>query len=253
MYTMLAYAGSVNPAGIYTPLTPIPDTLYRVNANAFTVPINYNKLIGAFVFTGAGGAQARLVAPSLREIGLEMIAPVHLAISPTGEHFHTISPNRVIEFIPGEDLELQENSTPGGAEQHTGIILLADQEVAPVKGKIRSVGFTLTVAQAILGWTAAVPVFDDDLPVAKYDIVGMRLEAAGMVAARFSVPLSWNRPGIIPSASPGINNENLFRFGNMGVMASFDLNTALNIEVLGSAVVAAAAYRGVMDLIKKAA
>jgi hypothetical protein len=193
MYTLLGYSASVNPAGVYTPLTPVPDTLYQIQANAFIIPTKYNKYIGGIACVGPGGAQARLIAPSLREVGLEMIAPVILVISPTGEHLHSLSPNRVVELTPGEALELHENSTPGGAQQHTGVIFLSDQEIAPLKGKIRSVGFTLTVAQVLNTWTAGVPVFDDDLPVGDYIIAGMRLEIAGCVAARIAIPGNWNR------------------------------------------------------------
>jgi len=251
MFTSIAFSESVNPAGAYVNLAGVPDQHVLVNGDQITVPSDYNKLLGAMACVGAGGAHARIVAPSLREIGLEYIAPVVLAIAPAGEHLHSVTPQRSIDLKPAELLTVEEDSTPGGAQQHAIVLWLGNNEIVPVTGKIRTINFVLNTALVLDTWVNNVPALAEELPVGNYKIVGMRLEIANGIAARISVPGNWHRPGIPISGTAGVNDSHLFRFGNMGEFLTFNTTNLFSIDVLGAAAVGAANYQGFLDLIEE--
>jgi hypothetical protein len=250
MYTVLAFSVSHDPAGVFTALTPAADESVRVNGNGFIVPANFTKLVGAYAALGANAAQARILAPSLRTISPEYITPIEGALIPTTDLFTTVSPNKVLQLEASEQLEVHENSNPAAAEQHTAVLFLADQEPAEVKGAIRTIYGTITLAQVAGTWSGSVITLNDNLPPGDYKIVGLRVEGAGMIVARLVIPGMANRPGAICAQSNIVQRESPFRHGKMGVMGSFNTTNLFNVEVLCSAAVASATYNCMIDILK---
>lgn len=249
MKHLFAFSVSHDPGGAYTRMTPVPDQSVNIQANALVIPSQLTKLLGGAAYVGTLGAQVRLVAPSLRQIAPEHIAPVTLQISPTAEHVVAIDPNKIIELTASEQLEIEENSNPAAAEQHTVCIWLADKEILPVRGNIHSIGGTVTVTSVAGAWVNAVPALDEDLPPGRYSIVGLRVEAAGMIAVRVVVPGNAFRDGVLASATAGVNYHNRFRWGNFGEIAQFDTTTGFSLDLLASNAPGAATYRIIIDII----
>jgi hypothetical protein len=249
MIHICGYAISHDPAGVFTRMTPIPDPCIAVQNNAIVVPNGMNKVLGMSAFLGTTGAQARFVAPSLRMIAPENITPIYLLIAPTGEHLYTIDPAKYFELVDGEQVEVEENSNPAAAEQHTVLIWLSDKENMPVKGKIRTISFTINSATTAGLWVNGIPLLDEDLPFGEYTIVGMRLEGANIIASRLVVPGMAYRPGVLCTANAQAEGLNQWRFGKLGELAKFHTTRGFTLDILSSTTAAAATRIGYLDII----
>ena len=83
-----------------------------------------------------------------------------------------------------------------------------------------------------------------------YDIVGMRVDASGLVAARliFIGPSAITRPGIFCTDVPNRENIPHFRFGMNGLFGTFDTTTPPSLEIVGGT---SSAQTIIFDLIKR--
>lgn len=251
MWTVIAFSESQDPAGAYVNVAAVPDRHVTVSGDSIFVP-SYNHLVGAMACMGATvPGQPRLVSPSLRRINPFYIQPVEHDIHPGAALHYDVDPNRAIPLDINEALEANDNSNPAAAEQHTIVVVLADGQIVPITGNIRTVRFQITLAHVVNSWEHSEMTLIDDLPVGQYDVVGAGVIADGGVAFRF-VPLgAGHRPGGPCSVLNEDSDQDVFRYGRLGVWLTFDQQNLPGVELLGSAAVGSATYEGFFDIIPR--
>lgn len=254
MFHLAAYYQSVDPAGAYVSLTPVPDTQLTIISPRITVP----PLNQAILF--AGGAEnataplMRLVAPSLTRKWRQQLAPLNVAAAAA---VLPMSPARLVDLrddplslVVSEQLSLELLSNPVAAQIQWGLVWFADAKPAPISAPMATARATVANALVAGTWTANVLTFDEQLPRGRYQIVGFRPMSANMIAARLIIPSQNYRPGAIAAASISDISGDTFRMGNMGSYGEFEDVDNLQVESLATAADAAAIQQYLVDLVQ---
>lgn len=233
----VAYSDTVAAQGTLTALTPVPDPTVNIDGSNLQIPDKYNMLLAAASLgqAGSGATQARLESPSLREVFFPSITPLGDAANFGGFSFVYALPDSPLPLKTNEGLQFKTNGGGAGPLRQWGLAWLTDNAIQVAKGPWFTMRATAAVAGSLSAWANGPLTFDQSLPVGNYDIIGMRCEAATLIAARliFIGASAITRPGV-----PGMANEQSrelpqFRFGNMGVYGTFNSTTPPSLEVLG--------------------
>ncbi len=246
MFTTVAYYASLSPAGLDVKVAPVADVSVRISGNDLYVPaLNQLLAVAGMVSTTVATAIARLTAPSLLRVSRQVAAPIQGAAAainlPGDPHAIALFTGGLADLATNEALDAIVNSTPAAAQIHSVVVWLADSSPSPVLPAeiftIRATGATALVAGT---WTpVSVLTFDDQLPVGRYSIVGMRAQSPNLIAARLVVPgYAW-RPGVLGCNSPSHRDDWRFRQGRVGEYAQFDEVTLFSVECLAGAADAA--------------
>ncbi len=250
---VVVFSSSILTAGTNQAITPVPDSTVTIGTNNLYVPAKYNKVLYAAGF-GGGTAPTRqqLRAPSLREMFFPEITPANLSGSFTGGRFYTDLAYNPLQLQTNEGLNYYSDGGGDGttAQLVYGVAILGDSSPAPQKGKIFTIYATAAIGAAVGAWNNGPITLDQTLPVGTYDIVGLRVNAAGLVAARliFIGASAITRPGVF--GTDIINRENYpnFRLGQNGIYGLFDTTTPPSLEVVGGT---STAQTLALDLIKR--
>lgn len=254
MFTLVGWSASIDSA-VLAPLAAIPDPHVRVNGSDIIVPgpqpnsPPLNALVGAFGI-GVNITRLQLQSPSLRRILYEEVSPVNIAVLPV-----TVPPFMDARFTPPildpeEALDAYIAESGAGATRVSAFAWLADQAIEPVRGDIRTVRVTATTTLTAFQWTNAQLTFDQALPAGRYQIVGGRMESAGLLAWRCVIVGGLWRPGAIGFAAASAVERDAFRYGGMGVWGEFNHNTPPTIDFFSGT--ADTSEAGELDLIKVA-
>lgn len=213
-----------------TNLTPLPDQTMNVSGNnIFMVPpILY--LVGGYG-RGAHMTRAQLFTPSLNRLYPLELAPVDASATPQQPNRFTdlrYSPFQLMENEPLQALAIDATA----AEQADAFAWLADGPVSPMQsGEIITARATGTTTLTAKAWTTVPITFTSTLPSGTYEVVGLRAESTGLVAARLIIPGATWRPGVIGStADSDIGLPEAFRFGNFGSFGTFKNTVPPQIE-----------------------
>ena len=255
MFTTVAYYQSVDPGALDVKIPAVADPTVRVQANDLYVP-TLNRLMGAaaMVSTTGGLGIARLAAPSLLRVSRYVIAgingaaaAINLPLDPQNVELHE---SGYPVLATNEALDAIVNSDPAAAQIHSVVVWLADSLQAKIQPPeiftIRATGATACVAGT---WTNISPLtFDDQLPVGRYSIVGMRAQSANLLAARLVIPgYAW-RPGVLGCNTAAHREDERFRRGYIGEFAQFDEVTLFTVDCLAGAADAAEIFE--FDVVK---
>lgn len=234
---MLHLAGwfqSIDPGSVFTNINAIPDQSLRTNGIDIVVPNDLQNIVGqAALINDASLVRAQLSSPSLRamlNLDIEPIVQGKVFGSLPDAFIHGDSP---IPIKAGENLEFGVLSDPAAAAIHYGLVWLSDGALKPVSGPTYSVRFTTAITLVAGVWVLGVPTFSQQLPVGRYNVVGLRARGTNLVAARLVIPGALWRPGV-PAVNAIGNFDGLWaRYGAMGVLGQFDTTTLFQIEALG--------------------
>ncbi len=250
---VVVFSSSVLTAGTNQAITPVPDATVTIGANNLYVPAKYNKVLFAAGYSASVAAtRQQLRAPSLREMIFPEITPATLIGAYTGNQFYSDYAQDPLQLQTNEGLNYYSNGGGDGttAQLVYGVVVLGDASPAVQKGKIFSLYATTAIAAAVGAWNNGPIVFDQSLPVGTYDIVGMRVTGAGLIAARliFIGSAAVTRPGVF--CTDVVNRENFpqFRMGNNGILGLFNTSTPPSLEIIGGITTAQTV---VLDLIKR--
>lgn len=252
MFHLLAYTGTEAASGTLNALTPVPDPTVTINTNDIQVPDKVNQLLLAAGIdaSGAGTTENQLQSPSLREVFFPSLTPVQLGATFNGyERIYDLSQNP-LQLKTNEGLEFWSDGGGTGPLRLNGLIWLGDGKVAQANGNMYTMRGTATVQQSATAWANGAITFGQTLPVGNYDIVGMRVEGTGLLAARliFQGTSAVTRPGVPGVANAQSGQFEQFRFGRMGVFGSFASTNPPSLEVFGGT---AAAQNVYFDLVPK--
>lgn len=233
-------------------LTPVPDPTVTENGTLLYVPDKYNQVIVAVAIALAGtGSRNYLESPSLREMFYPELVPFQ--VSGPSDNVGMVCDFRgnPIALVTNEGLQFfSDLNNAAVATTVYGVVVLADGKTAPSAGKIFPIQATAAITQVAGAWVNGPITFSQTLPVGSYDIVGMRVSAAGLIAARlvFIGASAVTRPGVLGSTGFNYPGLGIFRMGQSGLFGTFDSTTPPSLEVLGGGVTA---QEIVLDLIKR--
>ena len=124
---------------------------------------------------------------------------------------------------------------------------MQDGPSAPVNGEILTIRATASITLVDGVWTNGNITFDQVLPVGDYNIVGMRAEGTGLVAARLVIQGYPWRPGIVGRTTVAQDDLDMMRFGRSGVLGTFNNNVPPTLDAIGATGTTQVIY---LDLIK---
>lgn len=204
---MAAWFESIDQAALGRITTVQDDVLTPTGTDRFLVPEGYNYIHWAFA-TGLNLSGARIVTPSLE------VAKSDLDIVPFGDgaDLLTISqpaifkPQRNIELVPSESIEVQTSEDGSSATTQQAFVVLGTGENAPMaEGNIRSIRATGTTTLTVDTWTSVTLTLESSLEAGRYQLVHFIPFGATVIAARFLPQGGGFRPGMygMGAASPG--------------------------------------------------
>lgn len=262
-FQIVAFSKNVASSDAYVKLNAVTDQTVKTRDTVLTVP-TLNQLLGALALCGAGGSDARLIAPSLRKVNPQYIQPVEQLTAPskrtralTDETIYDyrpviadLHPQSPVALTQNEGLECEVRASDGGtADQKTTIVFISDGAPQRVTGVIRRVRFTVTTSASAGVWTFSEIDLPDDLPVGQYQVVGARLIGDGLIAFRF-VPVGGGaRPGGICVPQANVNDLPEQRDGHLGGWFTFQSIQPPGVEVIADSSIASTTFEGYMDLI----
>lgn len=225
-FTTVAFFEIQTLAAAYLPIAAVPDQHVRVVGDDIQVPtLSQIVVLWGGISSTTLLNQMRITAPSLRERSLYQVAPLAIAatdVQPGASQIVIDLRDSPLELVVGEQMNAEALGTVVTQEMWCGACL-ADGPIAPVKGKIFTIRTTGAAAALSIGlWNNRALTFDEDLPRGRYQIVGMRAESAGLIAARCVFVGSGWRPGTIGKAIVSQEQNDLFRQGRMGVFGEFE-------------------------------
>jgi hypothetical protein len=203
--------------------------------------------ISAGYACGAHAARACFQSPSLRRLAYYYIAPCDAAANPS-----TATPwaENFLDPVPvtvNDELDMFVDNVNNN-EATFGLGWLTTGPLTQVGGQIFTVEATGSTTLTANAWTAVPLTFSTSLEFDQYDIVGLWAHFNGAVAARVLIPgFPW-RPGVIASTTSAKMMPRAFRYGYLGVWATFAQTTPPQIECLSTA--ATASERFYLDLVK---
>jgi hypothetical protein len=250
MQHLAAFAESIDPGGALVNIAAVNDDSVFTSGDDIRVPVELPYLAGeAALISATTPIQAQFQSPSLRQVANIDVEPAALGLvfgDPAELALHMDSP---IRLRGDESLNFLVNTNPAAAEVHYGLAWFTDGPVQPVTGDIFSVRATMSVTGVANAWVSGGLTFAQDLPVGNYDVVGMRVRAAGLVAARLNFVGGAFRPGVPGAVAIDDVIGMQFRYGKAGVLGRFHTNTPPQIEVLAAA--AAITPVVILDLIQR--
>ena len=250
----VAFSETITTASLTGLVTPVIDNTVTINGDNLLVPAATNQLFAAapFATAGAGPVSAQLQSPSLRQMWFPNATPVQVgATLDANEHVFEVFDNPVnLETNEGLNLSL---TTTGQAliGQQGAIVFLCDGARAPVKSsRIFTMRTTAAITLAANSWVNGPLTFDQPLPVSDYDVVGMRAEGTGLLAARlvFVGTSAVTRPGCPGNANATNRDLIEFRLGKLGVWGTFNSLTPPSVDCIGATGTAQTIY---LDLVKR--
>src|SRR5260370_3179901 len=87
-------------------------------------------------------------------------------------------------MITGEASTFDINSAPAAVQAQWGLVWFADGPIAPIVGNMFTARATGTTVLGVLVRTLVPFVLAESLPRGRYQVVGLRAQSAGLIAAR---------------------------------------------------------------------
>lgn len=239
MFHTVAFSQAGVTAAFTGLVTPVADPTVFINGNNLLVPDKINQLWAAapFATAGVGSTKTQLQSPSLREVFFPTVNPFQVSANlDNNVHIFELFDDP-IPLVTNEGLNLLITDAAGASALMTGsVVWLADGPRTPVaKSKIFTMRATSSVTLTANTWQNGPLTFDQTLPVGNYDIVGMRAQGTGLLAARlvFIGATAAVRPGCPGSANNTNEDVIEFRMGRLGTWGTFYSLTPPSIDCLG--------------------
>lgn len=250
MFTIAGFYKPVAQNAVYDSLNAVTDQSQTISSNGkFIFPQRY-KIVQAAVM-GTALTNARLDAPSLRNLVLPQIYPVIVAAAPPdqppiswlGDYGPTLQTN--------EEFTIDVSHAGAGADDIFAAVFLQDQGSAAPGGPAFTLYGTATITHVKGSWVLGPLTLDQTLPSGRYAVVGFDAVAANAFAVRLVFPgLNQWRPGVIANASYGRRSwMDRNRMGRMGAWGEFFNTAQPQVEVLGHTA-GSASVAVVIDVIK---
>jgi len=218
-HTLVAFDENYGAAATLDAMTAVADPHVRVSGDDVWIPDALPFLAG-YIAMAATLTAARIESPTLRTLTPIDVAPLDLAAEPSTPAAYIDLKSNPKLIGAGEALNFK--ATVSAAARALGLAVLCDGPIAPVVGEIFTIKATAAATLVANAWTNAALTFAQSLPHGRYQVVGMRAQSAGLIAARLVFPgYAW-RPGCIGADAYSDLVHEAFRGGKLGVWGEFE-------------------------------
>jgi hypothetical protein len=247
MFHLAAYFLNADLNGADTALNAVLDQSLNTEDTFVRVPAALPNLVGEGIYAApATKTRAFIRAPSLRVLANQDVSVFGTQPTIALGRYQT-HPRNARPLAAQEGVEFVANTDDAAALDHVGFIWLADGSLQPTQGNIFTTRATATIVGTAGTWTLGDLNFDERLPIARYQVVGMAPHGDAGGLARLVFPgMPW-RPGAPMFSLITDTTQERFRYGNWGVWGEFDLNQPPQLEIIGSGMTTQAIY---LDLIQ---
>lgn len=256
-FTMVAYSMQrVGATAALTVITPVADAHIAINGNNIVIPPRLNKLMGAVSSYGTGLAAgaptlAQLASAALRRVVQQDISRMSDTLAEIGDSHVQMYPYDPLPLDEGEGLQAFSAHGALALGETSMFVFLCDKPASPVSGEVRTVRFTSVCAAATRVWTLGVLAAQQQLPMGRYAVVGMRaMNLTDFGACRLIFTDTPWRPGCIITHSPIAREPNMFRDGVLGEWGQFNWQDPPRIEVCSVLAAPVANPQIMLDIIK---
>lgn len=232
-----------------TVVAPIDDAVFSRDTLGFRVNPAAPQLMGLDARSDHTAInRARMVAPTLTEydgLPITRVPPSLTTADIQGWDSLSAAP---LAMSPNESAGIEATATGSQAGTVYVVAHWGDGPIAPYTGPSRPVRGTVTATASTGIWVQGTIALDIALRPGRYDIVGARVEGAGLIAARF-VPVGGGMyPGFlsVPDAD-GLDPPSQRR-GGSGVYLTFDNVSIPGIQVLGES---GTTYPLILDIVAR--
>jgi len=228
-HTLVAFDENYAAAATLDAMTAVPDPHVRTSGDDIWIPDALPFLAGYIAMTTTLTA-ARIESPTLRTLTPIDVAPLDLATEPS-------TPPAYIDLranpkLIGAGEALNFKATVSAAARALGLAVLCDGPIAPVVGEIFTIKATNTSTLVANAWTNGALTFAQSLPHGTYQVVGMRAQSAGLIAARLVFPgYAW-RPGCVGCDAYSDLGHEAFRGGRLGAWGTFEHDVPPTVDFL---------------------
>lgn len=247
MFSLLAYTASNAAAAVFADTPGITDGWATLSNGHFMLPRDM-RLKAAYA-QGAAISAARINTPSLRQIGLPAISPLELAAAPSDLPAIVLYGDYGPMLNKIDETEVDLSNSAGAPEREFALLWVEDPNSRPPQpGPALSIAFTAANTGGNLTWGDSTMTFASSLPAGRYQVIGMDIVGANLIAARLRFPESGMLPGVLARQALGTLPWWFHRFGRFGLFGEFDNTAPPLLQILGSA--AGTTQSGVLDLVK---
>jgi len=213
-----AWSESVDQAVIDNLAAVADEIMFTAGDNARTYG---SKILGAYGI-GVNITRARLTSPTLRKTSVLEVEPIDISVEPT---FPTALDDwwaRPVPITAGEIMNAQASENGAGATRMSVFAWVGEANAEVPAQNITTIRATGTATLVAYTWSSVTLTYDTTLPTGTYQIVGMRAESAGLLAARLILSENQtHRPGCIGYDAASDVDLDRFRKGNSGVWGIF--------------------------------
>lgn len=245
-FSLVGWSESVDSATL-TDIQALLDQHVTTDGDDILVPAFASNIIGVFAF-GANITGAQISSPTLRKGLMLDVAPINVSAKPYFPLPFVNRLDRPIALTPGEGLRARVSEDGSGPTRVGVLAWLQGEYEEPPEGEIHTVKATSTTTLTPYEWTLCPLSLTQQLEAGRYALVGARVECANGIAARFVIPGSEYRPGVIVWDSTGDPDNGIFREGRFGTFGEFEHTFIPQVEVLSG--VADTAETVYLDVVK---
>lgn len=191
-----------------------------------------NKLAG-YLVVGATVTSAQFQSPSLAGLFYPDLNPLDVSATPTSPSKWVDLTQNPIELPATEQLRAYITNT--AADVESLLIQLTDGAYANVAGEVQTVKASGTTTLSAGLWTNVPITISQNLPVGRYQVVGMRYEGATAIAGRLVFTGAYWRPGCPGHTAKSDLDYPKFRRGGFGVWGEFSTSVIPSVDCLASA------------------
>lgn len=227
---------SIDAAAVFANLAGLADEQLFVSGDDVRVPTENQIILVAAGVAQTSTQGCRLSSPALRRLNNLIILPFQ---GDADADVEPGSPHAVLDFRAnplivdaGEALNAEVDSDTTLVAAQWCLLWFAAGPVAPLAGSYFTARATATATLTVDAWTNSQITFTQDLPVGDYRVVGMRAQAAGLVAARLLFRNQSMRPGCLGTDAPTDIEWPGFRYGGLGEWGTFNTNTPPSVDFL---------------------
>lgn len=250
MHTLAAFYASITNGTALGAVAGVPDqSLTADSSSRIQVPGPW-KLLAA-IGIGVNLSRVQIAAPSLLNTFSPEVYPNVVAAAPPATLQITTPRQDAVQFAPTEYFFPRVSRAGADAQPVAVLTWIGPAFVPAPPGRTFTLWGQVTMTLTAGTWVLGNPVWDQQLPVGNYNVVGMVVIANDAFAGRLVFPGGAQfRPGVVATPAYGnIQAENPFRMGEFGLFGTFSFNAMPQIEVLGVAA-GAEAVTVMLDLVK---
>ena len=231
-FSLVGWSESIDSATL-TDIQALLDQHVTTDGDDILVPAFASNIIGVFAF-GLMIRGAQISSPTLRKGLMLDVAPLNDSGKPYFPPPFVNRLHRPIALTPGEGLRARVSEGASGASRVGVLVWLQGEYEEPPEGEILTVKARSTTTLTPYEWTLCPLSLTQQLEAGRYALVGARVESAGAIAARFVIPGSEYRPGVIAWDALGDTDMGIFREGRFGTFGEFEHTFIPQVEVLSA-------------------